>query len=101
MYAYCLDMPGVSEEMNARVTAGVGDDPIPGLIAHVSGPSPDGWRIIDIWESEEHWQQFQAARLGPALARATAGMAPSPRPFDTRDVVGHPAHSRRGDNARV
>jgi hypothetical protein len=99
MYAYCLDMPGVSEEMNGRVDAGVGDEPIKGLIAHVSGPSADGWRIIDIWESEDDWQQFNAARLGPALARATAGMPPAPRPFDTREVTGHPAHSRRGDDS--
>ena len=101
MYAYCLDMPGVTEEMNARVTAGVGDEAIPGLIAHVSGPSENGWRIIDIWESEEAWRQFEKARLGPALAKATNGMPPPPVPFDSREVTGHPAHSRRGDGARV
>ena len=97
MYGYCLDMPGVSEEITARVTSGVGDDPIPGLIAHVSGPTASGWRIIDIWESEDDWRQFDATRLGPALGRATAGMPPPPVPFDTRDVTGHPTHSRRGD----
>jgi hypothetical protein len=97
MYAYCLDMPGVTEEMNALVTAGVGDEPIFGLIAHVAGPSENGWRIIDIWESEEEWRQFETARLGPALAKATEGMPPSPVPFDRRDVTGHPTHSRRGE----
>jgi hypothetical protein len=50
---------------------------------------------------EEDWRQFEAARLGPALARATAGMPPPPLPFDTRDVTGHPTHSRRGESARV
>jgi hypothetical protein len=101
MYAYCRELPGVTEEMTARVTSEVGVDPIPGLIAHVSGPSSAGWRIIDVWESEEDCRQFEAGRLGPAVARASAGMSPAPFPFDTREVTGVPAHSQLGENARV
>lgn len=101
MYGYCRDLPGVNEEMTARVTFEVGDEPVPGLIAHVSGPTAGGWRIIDVWESEEDSRQFEAGRLGPAVARANAGMAPPPFPFDTREVNGDPAHSRRGGNVRV
>jgi hypothetical protein len=94
MFAYCLDMPGVDEEMTARVDAAVGPATPDGLIAHVSGPMQGGWRIIDVWESEEHQQRFQADRLGPALALSTAGMSSPPQPFDFRKVEGTAAYSR-------
>jgi hypothetical protein len=51
MYAYCLDMPGATEDIATQVDDAVGSEPVAGLIAHVSGPARDGWRIIDIWES--------------------------------------------------
>ena len=95
MYAYCLDMPGVTEDTTAAVDAGVGAAPVDGLVAHVSGPYSGGWRIIDIWESEEHQQRFQAQRLGPALAKALAGQPTPPMPFDNRPVTGLPAFDRR------
>src|SRR3954452_11841154 len=96
MYAYCQDMPGVTEETSARVDAEVGDAPVPGLIAHVAGPMRGGWRIVDIWESEEAAQRFQVERLGPAVQRATAG-APTPSlPFDLYEVRGSASQSRLG-----
>jgi hypothetical protein len=97
MYAYCLDMPGATEEMAARVDDGVGLAPIAGLVAHVSGPSQTGWRIIDIWESEADQQRFQVERLGPAVAKATAGLPGPSTPFETRSVTGVGSLSRRGD----
>ena len=88
MYAYCLDMPGVTEEMAGTVDAGVGDEPISGLVAHVSGPSEVGWRIIDVWESEEDFHRFQAERLNPAVQSATQGLSAPQRPFESRTVQG-------------
>ena len=29
-----------------------------GLLLHVAGPTEEGFRIIEIWESEEAWQAF-------------------------------------------
>jgi hypothetical protein len=95
MFAYCLEMPGVTEAMTVRVDEEVGSAPVPGLVAHVSGPSNDGWRIIDIWETEADQQRFQTERLGPAVTRATAGMSgPPPVPFDMRSVTGVDALTR-------
>ena len=94
MFAYCLDMPGATEDIAKRVDLAVGPEPVEGLIGHVSGPSRDGWRIIDIWESEEAQQRFQAERLGPAVAQATAGIAGPSAPFETRAVTGVEALSR-------
>ena len=73
MYAYCQEMPGVFEEMATKVDKEVGEAPVAGLIAHVAGPTAVGWRIIDIWESEEDYHRFVADRLNPALQIATTG----------------------------
>jgi hypothetical protein len=96
MYAYCQEMPGVTKETATKVEAEVGDAPIVGLVAHVSGPSEVGWRIIDIWESEEDYQRFRVERLMPALQIATQG-APAPRrPFDLYAVDSNGGSTRRG-----
>jgi hypothetical protein len=87
MYAYCQEMPGVGEEMATRVEVEVGEAPIAGLVAHVSGPSPTGWRIIDVWETEEDYNRFLVERLNPALQVATSGMAPPDRPFESYAVT--------------
>jgi hypothetical protein len=94
VYAYCQEMPGITEAMETKVEMEVGQAPVPGLVAHVSGPTPDGWRIIDVWESEEDFQRFQQERLHPAL-RAAMGDAPPPSvPFESLAVTGVDGLSR-------
>jgi hypothetical protein len=95
MYAYCNEMPGVTEEMASKVDAEVGAAPVPGLIAHVAGPTPDGWRIIDVWESEDDYKHFQAERLNPALQVATRDAPPPRRPFESFAVTGVAGLERR------
>jgi hypothetical protein len=88
-------MPGVTEETATKVEKEIGDAPIAGLVAHVSGPSADGWRIIDVWESEEDYQRFVVERLNPALQIATRGTPPPRRPFDCYAVNGIEGSMRR------
>jgi hypothetical protein len=95
MYAYCNEMPGVTEEMATRVDSEVGDARVPGLIAHVSGPTAVGWRIIDVWESEEDYERFLVERLNPALQVATRDTTPPSRPFESFPVTGVSALARR------
>ena len=42
------------------------DWPVGGVLAHVVGPSPSGWRVLDVWESEAALSKF-AAVLMPIL----------------------------------
>jgi hypothetical protein len=72
MYAWCQDMPGVTAEHYARVVAELAgaDTSAPGLVAHVAGPVPGGFRIVDVWESEEHARRFARDHLDPAVGRA-------------------------------
>ena len=42
------------------------DWPVEGLLMHVAGESPQGFRVVDVWESEEACNAF-GERLRPIL----------------------------------
>lgn len=71
------EMPGVREDEYQQVEKHLGPDRPSGLLAHVAGPTEDGWRIINIWESEEAFRRFQSERLVRA-----AGLAAQQDGFD-------------------
>ena len=61
------DSPGGTqeqyEEVGARLTDGRGlnslsDWPVPGILSHTAGATETGWRVVDVWESEEAFQRF-------------------------------------------
>ena len=50
----------------------------PGGVFHLAGPGPNGgWRVIEVWESEDDAQRFFEERLLPA-AEAVSAVAPPP-----------------------
>ncbi len=51
-----------------------------GFISHLAGPGPNGWTVIDVWESEADFNNFAQSRLGAALAEAAGGVAPPIEP---------------------
>ena len=83
-YAFVQDVPASWQHYQQTVAGLL--EPVPfGLILHVAGPTDEGVRVIDIWESEQAWQRFRGERLAPAIA-ALGGPA---RPESTfRDL--HP-----------
>lgn len=65
-----------------------------GLIIHVAGPTDEGVRIIDIWETEQEYRSFQAERLQPLLAgRVDAPAASVFRELQVQHIV---ASAERG-----
>ncbi len=42
------------------------DWPVEGLLVHVAGQGPQGFRVVDVWESEEACNRFGEI-LGPIL----------------------------------
>jgi hypothetical protein len=66
-YAFVEDIAS-SWEQYERVVAGLRDPPPPGLILHLAGPTDEGFRIIDIWETEEAFNRLRSERLEPAIA---------------------------------
>lgn len=49
-----------------RVTS-PSDWPVEGLLAHAAGQGPNGFRVVDVWESQEALEQF-GATLMPVLS---------------------------------
>jgi hypothetical protein len=66
-YAVVQDV-AASWEQYERVAAGMLEPTPAGLILHVAGPTDDGFRSIDVWESEQAWSRFRSSRLEPAIA---------------------------------
>jgi hypothetical protein len=80
--AMLVDNPDVSQEIYDKVRAHLGLEGKPaGGILHVAGPSPNGgWRVIEVWESEEDARRFVEERLRPALqAVGFSGRPPQPQ----------------------
>jgi hypothetical protein len=77
--AMLIDNPNGSQEIYEQLRERIGLDKPAGGIFHVAGPSPNGgWRVIEIWESEEDAKRFLAERLGPAAE--AVGTPPPPPP---------------------
>jgi hypothetical protein len=60
------------EEVVRKLTGGnnrlesASDWPVEGLLMHVSGESPQGFRVVDVWQSEDACKRF-GETLGPIL----------------------------------
>ena len=44
------------------------DWPVKGVLAHIAGPMPGGWRVIDVWQSRAAFNQF-GKKLKPVLKK--------------------------------
>lgn len=83
--AQIIDMPGASardyEQAFALIHPG-GRWP-EGQLTHTAGPTPDGFRVIDVWESREAFLRFEREVLEPL------GFSGAPRvEFDVHTHLG-------------
>lgn len=62
-----FERSGVSQENYDSVLAKLGEEPPEGCLYHIAGPVEGGWRVIEIWDSEEAQRRFQKERLNPAF----------------------------------
>ena len=58
-YAFVEDI-AASWERYERFAAAFDGPPPDGLLLHAAGPTDEGFRIVQVWESEEAWQRFAA-----------------------------------------
>jgi hypothetical protein len=80
--AMMVDNPQGSQEVYERIRAELGLEKPAGGIFHVAGPSPNGgWRVIEVWESEEEAERFFRERFVPALQALGLEGPPPPREF--------------------
>ncbi len=94
MFAFVEDIAASWEHYGRYAAAFEG--PLPdGLVIHAAGPTDEGFRIIEVWESDEAWQRFRTDRLDPG-AEGVAQVPPTFRALRTRHVVQRPAPPGRG-----
>ena len=68
-YAVVQDVPASWDAYLERVEA-IGA-PLPeGLLVHVAGPTDEGFRMIEVWESQAAWERFRDERLAEVLDRS-------------------------------
>jgi len=60
------------------------DWPVEGLLVHAAGQSDSGFRVVDVWESEEACRQF-GERLKPILEEV--GVDTQPEIYPTHSLV--------------
>ena len=77
--AVVVDNPEGSQEIYEKVRAQIGLDAPAGGIFHLAGPSPNGgWRVLEVWESEDDARRFREERLMPAFDAAGVPRPASP-----------------------
>jgi hypothetical protein len=85
-----FDNPNVGQEQYdaAREQVGVTSENMPeGAVLHVAGPSPNGgWRVVEIWESEDAAQKFDEDRVLPALQQVGV-QRPPPETWQVHNLV--------------
>lgn len=78
------------EESVRRLTGGKqrlespADWPVKGLLAHIAGQGPDGFRVVDVWESEEALRRF-TEKLVPVMK--AIGIEGQPETYPTHTFV--------------
>jgi hypothetical protein len=60
------------------------DWPVEGLLVHAAGDGPDGFRVVDVWESEEAAQRF-GEQLTPLME--AAGITSPPEVYPAHAFV--------------
>ncbi len=78
--AMLVENPRVTEEIYEQVKEHMGLDEPAGGYLHIAGQGPNGWRVIELWDSEQEALKFFREKLGPALAAAgVQGGPPTPQ----------------------
>ena len=92
MYAFCQDMPGIPLANQDKINDLLAPDALNGCIVHVAGEIEGGTRLIDVWETEEQYREFQQKHLYPALAKLQQDMPLQDTrglpPFSVLEVTG-------------
>jgi len=66
----------VSSMMNGKTRPESPSDwPVKGLLAHIAGEGSNGFRVVDVWESDESFQKF-GETLMPTLEKLGINVEP-------------------------
>ena len=86
-YALVQDVPASWERYQSLAAEFA--EPVPaGLILHVAGQTDEGFRTIEVWETREAWERFEAGLQARGVVLEPGGLvAPTLRELDVLDLV--------------
>ncbi|MGY1616651.1 hypothetical protein ACI797_07875 [Geodermatophilus sp. SYSU D00691] len=65
--------------------------PVEGLLLHVARPTAAGFQVVEVWESREVFDRYNAEVVFPLMAELSGGApmpdAPAPEEFEVRGLV--------------
>jgi hypothetical protein len=86
--AMLMELPGVTQEQYDRVMEDLQLEEMPeGGIAHIAAPMEGGWRVLDVWETREHFERFYEERLGAAIQKAGVPQDEPPKFQELHNVL--------------
>ncbi len=95
-YVATLDFEGQTMDEYWPVQQAYADEPIDGLVAQVAGRGDNGVRVVSIWESKDHHDQFVAERLVPIFQRLGLPDRITISDFTADDLLRGPAIATAG-----
>ena len=84
----------VYDALHARVTSSGGE--AVGLLVHIGRATAGGFQVIEVWESKDLCDRYNAELVNPAIAELSGGQPPPMDPaieeFEPRGLVVPAAH---------
>ena len=71
--AQIVENPGGTKEQYEQVIQAIGltgSQLAPGQLVHFAGPVEGGWRVVNVWESQEVADKFWNEKVKPARQKA-------------------------------
>jgi heme-degrading monooxygenase HmoA len=66
-------IPGATQEMIDGMEPVLADIPRQkGFVIHTNGPVPDGWRVVEVWDSRADFEAWFEAYVKPAFPEGGA-----------------------------
>ena len=82
-----FEAEGVTQQQYDSVKQAVSpDNRLPaGMLYHVAGPTSNGWRVVEVWESQALMDAFFQEKLGAELQKANINV--QPQQFEVYNIM--------------
>ena len=92
--AFLFEIPGYTEVQQDQIIEHLqrGGKTAQGRIFHLDGPMEGGWRILDVWESQEALNTFFQEALGPTLQELGFVLAQPLQVWSVHNMLIGPEH---------
>ena len=78
--AMVFDLPGMTQSQYDQIRGAVASgnrtsDISAGMLYHIAGPTENGWRVIEVWDSQEAADRFFQDKLASQFQQANLQLA--------------------------